>query len=217
MPKIAILGTGLIGTSIALGLKQARVQNLELLGADLEREARHRAQKRKAFNSVGVSLPSAARDADIVVISTPVMAMREVLETIAPHLQEGCIVTDVGSSKRVVLEWAEELLPRGVDFVGGHPMAGKESSGPEAADGGLFRGKAYCVIPGAGASNQAVSEVTALAEALGATPLFHRGGRARQLCCGGKPSAIHAVCSPGGLHVQERQLGRHRPTGLQRL
>lgn len=172
MPKIAIVGTGLIGTSIALGLKQARVQNLELVGADLEHDARRGAQKRSAFDRVEVSLPAATRDADIVVIATPVMAMRDVLEAIAPYLQEGCIVTDVGSSKRVVLEWAEELLPKSVDFVGGHPMAGKEASGPGAADGDLFRGKAYCIIPGARASNQAVSEVTALAEALDAVPYF---------------------------------------------
>ena len=172
MPKIAIVGTGLIGTSIALGLKQARAQNLELVGTDLERRSRDGAQKRNAFDRIEVAFTAAVRDADIVVLATPVMAMRDVLETIAPHVQQGCIVTDVGSSKRVVLEWAEELLPQSVDFVGGHPMAGKESSGPEAADADLFQGKAYCIIPGAGASNQAVSEVTGLAEALGAVPYF---------------------------------------------
>ena len=172
MPKIAIVGTGLIGTSMALGLKQARVQNLELVGTDLERRSRDGAQKRNAFDRMEVAFTAAVRDADIVVLATPVMAMRDVLETIAPHLQEGCIVTDVGSSKRVVLEWGEEILPKSVDFVGGHPMAGKESSGPGAADGGMFRGKAYCIIPSARASKQAVSEVTALAEALGAVPYF---------------------------------------------
>ncbi len=172
MPKIAIVGTGLIGTSIALGLKQARAQNLELVGADLERRSRDGAQKRKAFDRVEVSLPATVRDANLVVLATPVMAMRDVMETIAPNLQEGCIVTDVGSSKRVVLDWAEELLPNSVDFVGGHPMAGKESSGPGDAAADLFRGKAYCIIPGAGASDQAVSEVTALAEAVGAVPYF---------------------------------------------
>ena len=172
MPQIAIVGTGLIGTSIALGLKQARAQNLELVGTDLERRSRDGAQKRNAFDRIEVAFTAAVCDADIVVLATPVMAMRDVLETIAPHLQQGCIVTDVGSSKRVVLEWAEELLPKSLDFVGGHPMAGKESSGPEAADADLFQGKAYCIIPGAGASNQAVSEVTGLAEALGAVPYF---------------------------------------------
>lgn len=172
MPTIAIVGTGLIGTSMALGLKQARAQNLELVGADLERSSRDGAQKRKAFDRMEVSLPAAVRDADIVVLATPVMAMRDVMETIASRLPDGCIVTDVGSSKSAVLEWAEELLPGGVDFVGGHPMAGKESSGPEDADADLFRGKAYCIIPGTGAGDRAVSEVTALAEALGAVPYF---------------------------------------------
>ena len=172
MPKIAIVGTGLIGTSVALGLKQARAQNLELVGTDLERRSRDGAQKRKAFDRMEVSLPAAVRDSNLVVLATPVMAMRDVMDTIGPSLQEGCIVTDVGSSKKVVLEWAEELLPKSVDFVGGHPMAGKESSGPEDAALDLFRGKAYCIIPGVGAGDEAVSEVTALAEALGAVPYF---------------------------------------------
>jgi prephenate dehydrogenase len=172
MPQIAILGTGLIGTSMALALKQARIQNLELVGMDLEHNARTGAQKRNAFDRVEVGLRTAVRGADIVILATPIMAMQDLLETIAPDLQEGCIVTDVGSSKKVVLEWAEQYLPREVEFVGGHPMAGKETSGPRAADAELFRDKPYCIVPGNRAGKQAVSEITALAEAMGAVPYF---------------------------------------------
>ena len=172
MPKIAIVGTGLIGTSMALALRQARLQDLELVGTDLEHNARSGAQKRNAFDRVEVGLRTAVRGADIVVLATPVMAMRELFEIIAPDLQEDCIVTDVGSSKKVVLEWAEQCLPREVAFVGGHPMAGKETSGPGAADAGLFRDKPYCIVPGSRAGKQPVSEITALAEALGAVPYF---------------------------------------------
>jgi prephenate dehydrogenase len=82
------------------------------------------------------------------------------------------VVTDVGSSKKVVLEWAEQYLPKEVQFVGGHPMAGRETSGPEAADADLFRGKAYCVVPSPRAAQRAVSEVTSIAEAVGARPFF---------------------------------------------
>ena len=172
MPKIAIVGTGLIGTSMALALRQARIQNLELVGTDYDSNARSGAQKRNAFHRVENGLRSAVQGADIVILATPVLAMQELFETLGPNLQEGCIVTDVGSSKKVVLEWAEQYLPREVAFVGGHPMAGKETAGPEAGDADLFRGKTYCIVPGNRAGKEAVSEITTLAESIGAVPYF---------------------------------------------
>lgn len=172
MAKIAIIGTGLIGTSLALALKEARIKNLELVGTDYDNSARTGAIKRKAFDRVENRLGSAVGDADIVVVATPIMAMQDLFATIAPDLPEGCVVTDVGSSKKVVLDWAGEYLPRSIQFVGGHPMAGKETSGPETADAGLFKGKAYCIVPSATANQTAVSEITNLAEAIGARPFF---------------------------------------------
>ena len=172
MAKLAVIGTGLIGTSIALALKQAKIRNLELVGTDHDSAARAGAQERNAFHRVENRLSATVRDADVVILAMPVMAMQQTLEAIAPELPEGCVVTDVGSSKRLVLDWAEQYLPREVQFVGGHPMAGKETSGPEAADADLFRGKAYCIVPSSRATQQAVSEVTAIAEAVGARPFF---------------------------------------------
>ncbi len=172
MAKIAIIGTGLIGTSLALALRQSSLRDLQVVGTDEDRQARTGAEKRKAFDRVENRLYSTVDGADIVVLATPVMAMKEVMEVIGPELPEGCVVTDVGSSKRVVLEWAEQLLPKTVDFVGGHPMAGKEESGPEAAEADLFQGKTYCVVPSARASQQSVAEVTTMIEAIGGTPYF---------------------------------------------
>jgi prephenate dehydrogenase len=172
MAKITIIGTGLIGTSLALALRQSSLRDLEVVGTDADRQARSGAEKRKAFDKVENRLFNAIQGADIVVLATPVLAMKEVMELIGPELAEGCVVTDVGSSKKVVLEWAEQLLPKTVDFVGGHPMAGKEEAGPEAAEPDLFQGKTYCVVPSARASQQAVAEVTTMIEAIGATPYF---------------------------------------------
>lgn len=172
MARIAIIGTGLIGTSLALALRQSSLRDLDVVGTDEDRLARSGAEKRKAFSRVENRLFSATAGADIVVLATPVMAMKGVLELIGPELAEGCVVTDVGSSKKVVLEWAEQYLPRTVDFVGGHPMAGKEEAGPDAADPDLFQGKTYCVVPSARASQQAVAEVTTMIESIGATPYF---------------------------------------------
>lgn len=172
MAKIAVIGTGLIGTSLALALKQAHLKDIEIVGTDSDGNARRGAEKSGGFHRIENRLLSAVRDAQIVILATPVMAMRELMEVISSELQEGCLVTDVGSSKKVVLEWAAEYLPKTVDFVGGHPMAGKETAGPENADANLFRDKAYCIIPGRDARQQSVAEVNTLAEAVGARPFF---------------------------------------------
>tara|TARA_B100000745_G_scaffold134281_1_gene87731 strand:+ start:1148 stop:2167 length:1020 start_codon:yes stop_codon:yes gene_type:complete len=172
MAKIAIIGTGLIGTSLALALNESQLKDLQVVGTDSDRLARSRAEKRKAFHKVENRLLNAIDGADIVVLATPVMTMKEIMELIAPELPSGCVVTDVGSSKKVVLEWAQEILPDTVDFVGGHPMAGKEESGPDSAEPDLFQNKTYCVIPDKKASQQSVSEITTMVEAIGAVPYF---------------------------------------------
>ncbi len=172
MAKLAIVGTGLIGTSLALALKKANLRDVEIVGTDSDGGARAGASKSKGFDKVENRLMSAVRDAEIVVLATPVMAMRELMEVLGPELPEGCLVTDVGSSKKLILGWAEEYLPKHVNFVGGHPMAGKETAGPENADADLFRNKAYCVVPSTTVGQKAVSEITTLAEAVGANPFF---------------------------------------------
>ena len=172
MAKITIIGTGLIGTSLALALNESQLKDLQVVGTDSDRLVRSRAEKRKAFHKVENRLLDAINGADIVVLATPVMTMKEIMELIAPELPSGCVVTDVGSSKKVVLEWAQEILPDTVDFVGGHPMAGKEESGPDSAEPDLFQDKTYCVIPDKKASQQSVSEITTMVEAIGAVPYF---------------------------------------------
>ena len=172
MAKITIIGTGLIGTSLAMALKRAQLRNVEIVGTDSDSRSRGGAQKSGAFDHVENRLMSAVRDVDIVVLATPVMAMQELMEILGHELPEGCLVTDVGSSKRVVMDWAEQYLPKTIDFVGGHPMAGRETPGPENADANLFRDKAYCVIPSPMARQQAVSEVATLVQAVGARPFY---------------------------------------------
>ncbi len=170
--QITIIGTGLIGTSLGLALRASGLRNLVVVGSDAEHAARAGAQRREAFDRMESRLGNAIEEADVVVLATPVMAMRELMEAMSPYLPEGCVVTDVGSTKTQVLQWADELLPDSVDFVGGHPMAGRETPGPENADGQLFMGKPYCVIPSPKASQRAVGEVTTLVESVGGEPYF---------------------------------------------
>ncbi len=172
MAQVTVIGTGLIGTSLGLALRASSLRNLTVVGTDAEHAARSGANRMNAFDKVENRLGSAIEEADIIILATPVLAMRELMEGMAPYLPEGCVVTDVGSTKTQVLQWADELLPEAVDFVGGHPMAGRETPGPENADGTLFSGKPYCVIPSPKASQRAVGEITTLAEAIGAVPYF---------------------------------------------
>ncbi len=173
--RIAIIGTGLIGTSIGLALKAAKVK-AEVVGHDRDNSNATKAQKKGALDKTFRSLRDAVDNASLVIVATPVSAMPEVFDLISDYLPQGCVVTDTGSTKAAVLQWAEEALPRSVNFVGGHPMAGKELAGPDAAEATLFQGRSYCVIPGKRASQEAVETVVQLAKALGAKPYFMDAG-----------------------------------------
>jgi len=98
--------------------------------------------------------------------------IKPTLEAIAPYLEEGCVVTDTASVKGQVLAWAEEILPRHVQFVGGHPLVSSEGTGPEAASADLFSGATYCLIPARYVQPQAVELLAGLASTLGARPFF---------------------------------------------
>jgi prephenate dehydrogenase len=170
--RIAIIGLGLIGGSLGLAIKGARPQNIEVVGYDREWGVSPKAQRLGAIDRVARDVRSAAGDAALVVIATPILAIRQVMEEVAPVLREGCVVTDTGSTKAEVLRWAGEILPDHVDFVGGHPLAGKEQSGVQAADARLFADAAYCVVPHVNASERAINAVLGLVAVVGARPVF---------------------------------------------
>jgi len=172
MGKLAIVGLGLIGGSIGLALKRAEPVNTEVFGFDKDPGVGARALKAGAIQRLAPSVETAVKDASLVIVATPIIAVRRVFEAMAPQLQRGAVVTDTASTKGDVLRWAAEMLPRNVHFVGGHPMAGKEQSGPQAAESSLFDGRPYCVVPSVDASAGAVNAVVGLAEAVGANAFF---------------------------------------------
>jgi prephenate dehydrogenase len=168
--RVAILGTGLIGASVGLAIKAVR-PSAQIVGYDASGDNGRRAQQVKAIDRRG-SLHDALVEAELVVVSTPVGAMKTLLEEMAPLLRVGTVVMDTGSTKARVLEWAERLLPHGTPFVGGHPMAGKTETGPDAADAKLFQGAVWCVVPAASAPRSAIDGVISLVESFGAVPYF---------------------------------------------
>jgi prephenate dehydrogenase len=168
--RVAILGTGLIGSSIGLALKAARPQT-QVIGYDASGENLRRAQSVKAIDRRG-SLRDALADAELVIVSTPVGAMKLLFEEMAPVLPTRALVMDTGSTKAEVLQWAASVLPSGARFVGGHPMAGKTETGPDAADAKLFNGAVWCLAPLPTTAKDAIDEAVALVESLGASPYF---------------------------------------------
>ncbi len=172
MDKIAIIGLGLIGTSMGLAIRSTQNKDLEVVGIDLEPSYASTARKMGAIDREVRTIPEAVRDASIVIVAIPVLAMRDLFEFIAEFLSPGAIVTDTGSTKKDVVAWAEELLPDGVSFIGGHPMAGKETSGPRDAEAAMLNGAVYAVCPARNASEDSVKVIVSLVNAIGAKPYF---------------------------------------------
>lgn len=172
MERIAIIGLGLIGGSVGLAIKAAQPTDVQIAGSARTRATVQRAKRLGAIDVEASSAADAVTGAKLVILAAPVIATRAIMTEIAPALAEGAVVTDVGSTKGDVARWASELLPPGVHFVGGHPMAGKERQGVDAAEASLFRDKTWVIAPGVTAGEAAVAAVVGLAQAAGARPLF---------------------------------------------
>ncbi|ABU59054.1 prephenate dehydrogenase [Roseiflexus castenholzii] len=173
MIQIAIIGVGLIGASLGMALRSANEREsplgaITVTGFDTNARALSEARGRLAIDREARTLADAVRDAHLVIVAVPVQAIRAVFADLAPLLPAGATVTDVASTKTQVLAWARELLPTTVDFIGGHPMAGSEKSGPAAASPDLFRNAIYCLSPREHARETAVRLVEAMVEQIGA-------------------------------------------------
>lgn len=175
MGKLAIVGLGLIGGSMGLALRKAGNVSADIVGYDRDYDVANRAQKAGAVQTVAPTLEQAVQGASLVVVATPILSIRRVFDEMAPSLQSGAVVTDTASTKAEILRWADELLPPDVHFVGGHPMAGKEKSGPAAAEAGIFQNRPYCIVPGVNAADGAVQSVVGLAETVGGNVMFLDG------------------------------------------
>jgi prephenate dehydrogenase len=145
--QITIIGTGLIGGSLGLALRKKGFTG-RIIGCD-QPEVLSSAKKIKAINQ-GITDPiKACQGSNLVVLATPVGTIIDLIERLAPHLAADALVTDVGSTKsEVVLRAQKAFGSRAPDkFLAGHPMAGKENSGVEYADAGLFRGAVWFLTP----------------------------------------------------------------------
>jgi cyclohexadieny/prephenate dehydrogenase len=174
---IAVIGLGLIGSSVARGVKSRGLARL-IVGYDVSEEVRARSSELGFCDDVAATPEAAVAGAALIVVAVPVGATAKVVEAIAAHLKEGAIVTEVGSVKAAVIRQVLAVLPAHATFVPGHPIAGTEHSGPDAGFAELFDGRWCIVTPCERSTDEAVAKVTALWRGLGSaveimTPEHH--------------------------------------------
>ena len=177
MIRIAIIGMGLIGTALGISLRSADSKKdpmgeIEVIGYDANTDHLKEARARLAIDKMAPSLAEAVKGVHLVVLAVPALALRDVLATLAPCLEPGAVVTDVTSTKGQVTAWAQELLSANNPFVGGHPMAGREQSGPKAAVHDLFKGAVYCLCPNVNSPPESIALCVAMVERVGAKTYF---------------------------------------------
>lgn len=167
---ISIIGVGLIGGSLGLALKQAGLEG-HIVGCDRE-EILERARKLGAIDEGLPDLNRALAGADLVILAAPACAIIDLLYRIKDKVSSLALVTDVGSTKKVICSRAQDVLPKGPLFLGGHPLAGSEQSGIEHADASMFNGTHYLLTPQSqnDLSDRRVKALSELIKKIGATP-----------------------------------------------
>ena len=172
--RIAIVGFGLIGGSIALACRERWAGGL-IIAVD-RKEVLERAMRMHAADVAGDDLVMAA-ESDLVILAAPVRQNIDVLRELANHVTGDAIVTDVGSTKRHIVD-AAAGLPARLTFIGGHPLAGAAVGGLQTARADLFQGRPWILTPGLAQDDPRLMKLAAFIEALGArvevmTPAAH--------------------------------------------
>lgn len=163
--RLAIIGLGLIGSSLARAVQEA-LPDTRITGHDASADVRERARL-LGLCEVSETIGDAVAGADLVILAVPVGATAAVAEEMAPHLAPGAVISDVGSSKASVTEALAAALP-GHAIVPAHPVAGTENSGPDAGFASLFRGRWCILTPSAETDAAAVALVAGVWQAVGA-------------------------------------------------
>ena len=158
-----------MGGSLALALKRVRPR-WRLVACDRP-DVLEEAGKRSLVDETEVDPKKAVTDAEIVFLASPVETIAQHVKTLGTAFKKGAVVTDMGSTKRRIMEEAA-ALPDGVNFVGGHPMAGKASSGLDAADGHLFEGAAWALVTSAPSNPGNLETLKDIVRAVGAKPIL---------------------------------------------
>jgi len=163
--KITIIGLGLLGGSLALSLKKKRAP-AKIVGTSRRASTVRKALKRRIIDEGILDHKRAVMGSDLIFICTPINKIIPTLKEISPLLKAGAIVTDIGSTKEWIVREADRIIPKKAFFVGGHPMAGTEETGLDAAMPGLFEGKPYIITPTPRTNKRAVSTLEGIIKKL---------------------------------------------------
>lgn len=169
--KVCIIGLGLIGGSIALGIKHNRLAE-DVSGFDADKKNLNLAYKRGAVNFKAKSVEDAVRGCQLVIIATPVCSIKGILKKISGFIEDGTIVTDAGSVKGEIVAFGEKVINNKGFFVGGHPVAGTENSGFESADRKLFVNHKCVLISETGKLNIATRTIGLFWKRLGCEVVY---------------------------------------------
>ena len=164
--KVTIVGLGLIGGSLGMAIKRKKLARVIGLTRDKSKAAL--AVKLNAVDYASTNIRGLIQDADIIFICYPMHLIIPEIKKIIQFVKPGTIITDVGSSKEQIVKEAEKIMPKGIFFVGGHPMAGKEKVGLEEAEKDLFEGKNYILTKTAKTNQKALNTLKSLISGLGA-------------------------------------------------
>ncbi|MER2258664.1 MAG: prephenate dehydrogenase/arogenate dehydrogenase family protein, partial [Priestia megaterium] len=160
--NVFVIGLGLIGGSLALNIKKTH-HHLDVIGFDINQEQLELAKTLGVIDQAASSLQQGAEQADYIVIAIPVTQAAEVLKQLEYFtLKQSVIVTDVGSTKEEVVKTAGALIAKGIEFIGGHPMAGSHKSGVAASKAHLFENAMYVLTPSSSTSSQALGSLKEL-------------------------------------------------------
>lgn len=169
--NIAIIGVGLIGGSFALSLKRHGFSG-RITGIGRREENLIRAKELGIIDRYTTALPEGIEVADLILLATPVGQFEEIIKTIRGKIKKGAIVTDVGSVKAEVVRRLEPLMPEGVNFVGAHPIAGRECSGLDAATASLFENTRCIITPTSSTDRETLNRICNLWKRLGSETLL---------------------------------------------
>jgi cyclohexadieny/prephenate dehydrogenase len=157
--RLALLGVGLIGSSVARIARQRGDIAAEVVVNARTQKTLDRVMELGIADRVELDPAKAVEGADCVMLCAPVGAFADLAARIAPHLAPGAVLTDVGSTKQSVIRDVGPLVPQGVHFVPAHPIAGTEYSGPDAGFVELFSGRWTLITPVAGTDEQAIAKI----------------------------------------------------------
>ncbi|MFN3396860.1 MAG: prephenate dehydrogenase, partial [Thermodesulfovibrionales bacterium] len=169
--KVSIIGVGLLGASFALSLRQNNLCKT-IIGFGRSEDNLKRAKERGIIDDYSLDVRKVCEDADLILLSTPVGAFRDIARMIKDTLKQGGLITDVGSVKGGLVHELESLMPEGAHYIGSHPIAGSDKSGIDEARADLFNNALCIITPTENSDTGALQKIAILWESVGAKVRF---------------------------------------------